>query len=181
MLSKARLQRLPLQSPGTCVYLAVRGRAGAHYLNFRLRENSCVTFVQPGLLGLAAADDWYPARLIAPLAHAQAAALGEAGQNQLMESQLNETWWREGLTDFRVLHRRTTFEWGQHYHLYRDSMNPVMTARLMLAGRLPHRNPDVRGLYLTGSATHPGQWVSFCTIAGILAADCLAGDLPARA
>jgi phytoene dehydrogenase-like protein len=49
-------------------------------------------------------------------------------------------------------------------------MNPVMTASFMRAGRLAHRSPWVRGLYLAGSATHPGQWVSFCAISGILAA-----------
>ena len=56
-------------------------------------------------------------------------------------------------------------------------MNPVMTARLMRAGRLAHRSPHFRGLYLAGSATHPGQWVSFCAISGVLAADALAQDL----
>ena len=29
----------------------------------------------------------------------------------------------------------------------------------------------VKGLWLCGSATHPGQWVSFCAISGVLAAD----------
>jgi phytoene dehydrogenase-like protein len=55
-------------------------------------------------------------------------------------------------------------------------MNPVMTARFMREGRLPHRSPHVRGLYLAGSSTHPGQWVSFCAISGILAADALLED-----
>ena len=61
--------------------------------------------------------------------------------------------------------------------LYRDSMNPVMTAKLMREGRLPHRVPGVKGLYLAGASTHPGQWVSFCAISGILAARCLKQDL----
>ena len=56
-------------------------------------------------------------------------------------------------------------------------MNPVMTARLMRAGRLAHRSPFVERLYLAGSATHPGQWVSFCAISGILAADRVLEDL----
>ncbi len=56
-------------------------------------------------------------------------------------------------------------------------MNPVMTAKFMREGRVPHRSPDLRGLYLAGSATHPGQWVSFCAISGILAADCVREDL----
>ena len=58
-----------------------------------------------------------------------------------------------------------------------DAMNPVMTARLMRAGRLAHRSPFVRGLYLCGSATHPGQWLSFCAISGVLAADLVRRDL----
>jgi phytoene dehydrogenase-like protein len=56
-------------------------------------------------------------------------------------------------------------------------MNPVMTARLMRIGRLAHRSPYVERLYLSGSATHPGQWVSFCTISGVLAADRVLEDL----
>jgi phytoene dehydrogenase-like protein len=62
------------------------------------------------------------------------------------------------------------------FTLYRDSMNPVMTARLMRQGRLSHRSPYARGLYLAGSSTHPGQWVSFAAISGILAADRLIED-----
>jgi phytoene dehydrogenase-like protein len=46
----------------------------------------------------------------------------------------------------------------------------------MRAGRLAHRSPYVRGLYLAGSSTHPGQWVSFCAVSGILAADRLRED-----
>ena len=80
------------------------------------------------------------------------------------------------MTDFRVLATRVPAEWGAHYHLYRDSMNPVMTAAFMRAGRLAHRSPYVRGLYLAGSSTHPGQWVSFCAVSGILAADRLRED-----
>jgi phytoene dehydrogenase-like protein len=93
-----------------------------------------------------------------------------------MDQFLAEPWWQENITAFRVLHKRTTFEWGREYTLYRDSMNPVMTAQFMRQGRLAHRSPHLRGLYLTGSSTHPGQWVSFCAISGILAADCLARD-----
>jgi phytoene dehydrogenase-like protein len=49
-------------------------------------------------------------------------------------------------------------------------MNPVMTARMMRQGRIAHKSPIVEGLYFAGSSTHPGQWVSFCAISGILAA-----------
>ena len=51
------------------------------------------------------------------------------------------------------------------------------TARFMRAGRLAHRSPFVDRLYLAGSATHPGQWVSFCAISGVLAADRALEDL----
>ena len=53
-------------------------------------------------------------------------------------------------------------------------MNPVMTAQLMRRGRLTHRSPWIKGLYLAGAATHPGQWVSFAAISGVIAADRLA-------
>jgi phytoene dehydrogenase-like protein len=176
---KAKLQKLPLQSPGTCAYLAVRGRQLPYYIRFKLRGAGCTAFVQPGLLAPELAQDgWYPARLISPLAHAEADALGAEGQRELIDQQLAEPWWQEGISEYKVLHRRTTFEWGRDYNLYRDSMNPVMTSRLMLKGRLAHRSPTVKGLYLTGSSTHPGQWVSFCAIAGVLAADCLSHDYP---
>jgi diapolycopene oxygenase len=176
---KAKLQKLPLQSPGTCAYLAVRGRQPPYYIRFKLRGAGCTAFVQPGLLAPELAQDgWYPARLISPLAHADADALGAEGQHELIDQQLAEPWWQEGISEYKVLHRRTTFEWGRDYNLYRDSMNPVMTSRLMLKGRLAHRSPTVKGLYLTGSSTHPGQWVSFCAIAGVLAADCLTHDYP---
>lgn len=176
---KAELQKLPLQSPGTCAYLAVRGRQPPYYIRFKLRGAGCTAFVQPGLLAPELAQNgWFPARLISPLAHTEAEALGPEGQRELIDQQLAEPWWQEGISEYKVLHRRTTFEWGRDYNLYRDSMNPVMTSRLMLKGRLAHRSPTVKGLYLTGSSTHPGQWVSFCAIAGVLAADCLAHDYP---
>lgn len=180
---KQRLEALPLQSPGVCVYLAVRGLNPPYYIRFALRGAGCTAFVQPGLLApeLAQEGGWYPARLIAPLDHGTAAALGPEGQRALMDELLAEPWWQENIAEYRVLHRRTTYEWGQEFNLYHDSMNPVMTAKFMRQGRLAHRSPLVRGLYLTGSATHPGQWVSFCAISGVLAADCLAEDFPVHA
>ena len=66
---------------------------------------------------------------------------------------------------------------GAEYNLYANSMNPVMTARFMRAGRFSHRSPYIKGLYVAGSSTHPGQWVSFCAISGVLAADCAIKDL----
>src|SRR5207248_1175325 len=103
-------------------------------------------------------DGWLPARLLAPMAYSQAADGGPEGQRAYLDAVLNEDWWRTHVAEYRVVATRIPAEWGTQYHLYRDSMNPVMTARLMRAGRLAHRSPHVRGLYLAGSATHPGQW-----------------------
>ena len=111
------------------------------------------------------------------MGHARAEREGQAGQRAYLNRILEETWWRGYVTDSRVVATRIPAEWGAQYHLYRDSMNPVMTARFMRAGRMAHRSPYVPGLYLTGSSTHPGQWVSFCAISGILAADCVQEDL----
>jgi phytoene dehydrogenase-like protein len=109
--------------------------------------------------------------------HEDAERVGREGQLRHLETILEEAWWREGLAASRVVARRLPVDWGAEFRLHRDAMNPAMTARLMRRGRLPHRSPDVRGLYLAGSSTHPGQWVSFCAISGILAADQLRRDL----
>ena len=69
---------------------------------------------------------------------------------------------------------------GRHFNLHQNSMNPVMTSRFMLTGRVAHRSPWIRNLYVAGSATHPGQWVSFCAVSGILAANRLLADVGVR-
>lgn len=171
---KKKLEQLPLQSPGICIYLAVKGKRPPYYIRFKQTGKDCIAFVQPGIMEPELEQDgWYPARLIAPVSHTEATDLGAEGQLKLMENLLQDNWWQQGISDYKVLHRRTTFEWGKEYNLYRDSMNPVMTAAFMRQGRLRHRSPFIKGLYLTGSATHPGQWVSFCAVSGVLAADCV--------
>jgi phytoene dehydrogenase-like protein len=55
-------------------------------------------------------------------------------------------------------------------------MNVVMTTFEMRRGRIAHRSPDAPGLYLAGSSTHPGQWISFCATSGVLAAEALLED-----
>jgi phytoene desaturase len=177
---RERLQRLALQSPGVCAYLAVRGQVAPPYLRFLLpeREEFCRILVRPAVLDPELQrDGWQPARLVAPLAHAEAEKVGPVGQRAYLERILAEEWWREGVVEHRVLATRIPSEWGAEYHLYRDSMNPVMTAQFMRQGRLAHRSPHVAGLYLAGSSTHPGQWVSFCAVSGILAADRVREDL----
>jgi phytoene desaturase len=178
--ARRHLEGLPLQSPGVCAYLAVRDGRTPPYLRFRLPGNGelCRLLITPSAIveGLEH-DGWAPARLIAPMAYERAQSLGPSGQREYLERILDEPWWRAHVGKARVLDARTPTDWGTACHLFRESMNPVMTAQLMRAGRLAHRSPYVERLYLCGSATHPGQWVSFCAISGILAADCVIEDL----
>ena len=180
---RTRLDKLPLQSPGIAAYLSVKPTGAGHgvppYLRFNLPggDERCRCLVMPAVMEPSLRkDDWQPARLIVPMDHAKAEAVGPAGQREYLDRVLAEPWWRESIAEHRVLATRIPTQWGVEHHLYRDSMNPVMTASFMRAGRLAHRSL-VPGLYLAGSATHPGQWVSFCAISGILAADLMLEDL----
>lgn len=179
-VSRKRCEKLPLQSPGVCAYLAVKAKMQPPYLRFLLPGGHvpCRLLIRPAVLNPEAqSGNWSAARLLGPMEYQQAQKLGSAGQREYLEKLLEEKWWREGVEEFRLLEARTPVGWGQEYSLARDSMNPVMTARFMREGRLRHRSPDLRGLYLAGSATHPGQWVSFCAISGVVAADCAREDL----
>src|SRR5207244_4671003 len=149
------------------------------YLRFQLAENArCRLLIAPAVLDpILCRDGWCPARLLGPMPYAEAERLGEQGQREYLDHLLQETWWREGVEAFRVLATRVPAQWGSEFHLFRNSMNPVMNARLMRQGRFAHRSRHVRGLYLAGSSTHPGQWVSFCAISGVLAANCVIEDL----
>ncbi len=171
---QARLKSLPLQSPGACAYLAIRGSSLPNYLRFHLPGGGslCRLLIRPSLIRPGCErDGWAPARLIAPMLHADAERLGPDGQREFLGHVLDDPWWHEAAGEFRVLRTRVPADWGREFHQHRDSMNPVMTARFMRQGRLAHRSSVVPGLYLTGSSTHPGQWVSFCAISGVLAAD----------
>jgi len=110
------------------------------------------------------------------MSYSAAEELGPVGQLDYLDRLIAEGWWRRGFSDIQVLAKRNPAQWGTEYNLYANSMNPVMTAQFMRGGRVAHRSPHVRGLYLAGSSTHPGQWVSFCAISGILAADCILED-----
>jgi phytoene dehydrogenase-like protein len=160
---RERMRKIPLQSPGACAYLAVEPDDSQPYLRFRLGGDlGCRLLVRRG----------NTARLILPIAWESAQALGPEGQRALLDEALAESWWGKG----RVLLKRTPSDWGRNYTLYRDSMNAVMTASFMRRGRIAHRSPHRKGLYLAGSSTHPGQWISFCAISGVLAADALLED-----
>ncbi len=178
--SRKRCERLPLQSPGVCAYLAIKGEMRPPYLKFLLPGGGqrCRLLIRPASLNQAVvSDEWSAARLLGPMDHEKAQNMGSEGQLHYLEKLLAEKWWQQGISEFRLLSKRTPVEWGSEYSLAQDSMNPVMTAKFMREGRLAHRSPDLRGLYLAGSATHPGQWVSFCAISGVLAADCVRQDL----
>jgi phytoene desaturase len=178
--ARQNLNKLPLQSPGACAYLAVRGEISPPYLRFQLPGNGelCRLFVTPTVVAPELEKNgWAPARLISPMSYDVAEGLSVAEQQDYLDRLLAERWWQEGLDEFRVLATRVPAEWGAQYNLYRNSMNPVMTAGFMRAGRLAHKSPYARGLYLAGSSTHPGQWVSFCAISGILAANDLIHDM----
>lgn len=178
--ARENLNKLPLQSPGACAYLAVRGEIKPPYLRFHLpgKRELCRLFVRPTVMAPELEKNgWAPARLISPIRYEMAEVLSVAEQRDYLDQLLAESWWREGLDEVRVLATRVPSEWGAQFNLYKNSMNPVMTAGFMRAGRLAHKSPYARGLYLAGSSTHPGQWVSFCAISGILAANDLIDDM----
>ena len=178
--ARDRLERQPLQSPGVCAYLAVRGGGTPPYLRFRMPGGGerCRLLITPAAVRPELErDGWSPARLIAPIDYEESRRLGREGQRVFLERVLAEPWWRAHVGEARLLDARTPADWGAACHLYRESMNPKMTTRLMWAGRLAHRSPYLRRLYLAGSATHPGQFVSFCAISGVLAADRVLEDL----
>ena len=177
---RERLRRIPLQSPGVMAYLAVRGKTDPPYLRFTLPEDGgrCRLLVTPSVLTPEIEKEgWFPARLMSPMDHETAQTGGAQAQRDYLDRIIEEEWWQHLFEEHKVLQTRIPDQWGSDFHLYRNSMNPVMTASLMRAGRLAHRSPHVKGLYLAGSSTHPGQWVSFCAISGILAANALFEDL----
>ena len=112
--SQQRCEKLPLQSPGVCAYLAVKGKMEPPYLRFLLPggDQRCRLLIRPGVLNPEEKQgDWYPARLLGPMDHAKAQSIGSAGQAEYVDKLLDEKWWREGIAEYRVLARRTPAEW----------------------------------------------------------------------
>ncbi len=180
---RTKLNQMPLQSPGVCAYLSVKGKPVSPYLRFHVPggRNFCRLLVRPSAIDCTTQGaEWQAARLIAPMAHHEAERLGRSGQAEFLSSILSEPWWRESITEFRLLATRTPTGWGHEFGLYRDSMNPVFNSESMRRGRMEHRSPYIKGLYLSGSSTHPGPWVSFCAISGILSARRLLKDVETR-
>ncbi len=173
---RAKVAALPLQSPGVAAYGLGSSDDDGPYLRFRLAPDAagapCRLLVRPDRVDprLPSAPA-HPTRIVAPLDHALAERLGERGQNELLDAVLADPWVARRVGPFEELARLVPATWGRRHVLHRDSMNPVMTARFMRQGRLPHRIASPDGLFLVGSSTHPGQWVSFCLISGVLGAD----------
>ena len=83
-----RLERQKLQSPGICVYLAVRGGSTPPYLRFHLpgRGEACRLLITPAaVMPDIERDGWSPARLIAPMAYEDSQRVGPAGQREYLE------------------------------------------------------------------------------------------------
>ena len=140
-----RLERLPLQSPGACAYLAIKDGSPPPYLRFSLPPGElCRLLVRPGVVvPECARDGWTPARLISPMRHEDVEVMDRPAQEAHLTRLLEENWWRAPIDEARVLSKRIPLDWGAEYHLYRRSMNPVMTASFMRSGRIAHRSPHV--------------------------------------
>lgn len=170
------LQNLPLQSPGIAAYLQVKTKKNANssYLTFNTKHPmlKSIAFVNPGVV--LGTKEYHQARLVAPLDYNDAKRMTDTEQVKLLDDIINSMWWKEDIEDFKVLYKRTSNDWGKKYNLYKNSMNPVMTASFMRKGRMPHKSKYMDNLYFCGSSTHPGQWVSFAAISGILSSDLIA-------
>ena len=173
----ARLARfiraLPLQSPGVGAYMTGRRKNPAGYLSFELRDRICTAVVQPGIYAESHPADREPFRVVRPLRHGT-----DVDPKQTLEEMLQCPLVHHHFDDARLLHSLNPASWREEFKLYRGGMNPAMTPAFMRRGRFPHRCPYIDGLYFAGSSTHPGQWVSFCCISGVLAAHALLQDSP---
>ena len=178
----ARVRALPLQSPGLALFGVADPPRTGPYLTFRRTPEHasvpCRLAINPAAVhpppGAAVV------RLIAPLRPGAAEQLDTAGMSALLDELRADPWLAGRLPGFAERRAVTPADYGRANTLYRDSMNPVMTARFMRQGRMPRRAPGVAGLYLVGSSTHPGQWVSFAAISGVLGADAVLADLRRR-
>lgn len=177
---RTKLNRIPLQSPGVCAYLSVKGVPSSPYIRFRIPGGraQCRLLVRPSAIeGTVSGDDWQAARLLAPMTHHDAERLGRSGQAEFLASVLAEPWWKESISEHRLLATRTPSGWAHEFGLYRESINPVFNADALKKDRMRHRSPYIKGLYLSGSSTHPGPRVTLCAISGILSARKLLKDM----
>jgi phytoene dehydrogenase-like protein len=161
------LARLPLQSPGLAVYGVTTDRGDAPFLTFTPSSSGMNLRI---VFGAADPTRDTQVRLLTPVDHDWAEHAGRQGQRNAVDALLATAPWGDDIGVVEVLSTRIPKDWGDRYRLHRDSMNPTMTAAFMRRGRLPMRCPEVDNLTLAGAANHPGQWVSFSAISGILAA-----------
>ena len=161
----AELEALPLQSPGVAAYIHA-DVGDVPFLQFWLpgTGEKCRVLIHAG-----AVDDTRrgTVRLVSPMDQ----GVSDEAQRAHLARVVDEAWWKPGITSPRVVASRIPVEWGTRHFLWRDSMNPTMTAAFMRKGRIAHASPVADNLRLCGAATHPGQWVSFCAISGVLAAN----------
>ncbi len=176
------LAAMPLQSPGLALFgVAERSSSGPYLLFRRTPEHPripCRLSITPGAVH-PDADQAAVIRLLAPVRQ-QATPLDATAAVALLDELRNDPWLRARAPGFTERRALTPGDYGRSSTLYRDSMNPTMTASFMRRGRLPRRAPGIDGLYLVGSTTHPGQWVSFAAISGVLGADAALHDLGHR-
>ena len=173
-----KITKLPLQSPGISIFMKVKKKQiDSSYIKFKLEDNTpkCKSFIVPDIINKEKGE-WKTARLLFPLPHKYSLGLTDEDSDLIVQNSLKEDWWKEGITDFKVLSYNTPNSWSEKFTLYKKSMNPVMTAKFMRMGRIKHKSPYFKGLYFTGSSTHPGQWVSFCSISGIITAKQITKD-----
>jgi phytoene desaturase len=167
------IQTLPVQSPGFASFMTGKRTREGEYLSFALQKDSCTALIQPHSLHRCAVGQVEPFRVIRPIRYSDQMPDPSRVLEEMVTLPLIEHFFEE----VHVHHSLHPDTWGKEFSLYRNGMNPAMTASFMRRGRFPHRCPYVGGLYFAGSSTHPGQWVSFCSISGILAAEALLGDL----
>lgn len=173
-----KIKAFPLQSPGICVFLKIKGNPSGSYVKFQLEKEvpKCKSLIVPNIVLNHEPGEWKTARLVFPLPHSLTQEMTATDYTNIIAAVLEEEWWKDGILDYEVLGYHTPESWGKQYLLYEQSMNPVMTAKFMRMGRMQHKSPYFKGLYFCGSSTHPGQWVSFCAISGILTATQLIRD-----
>lgn len=173
----ARLSRfirsLPLQSPGVSAYMTGRRKTSGEYLSFELGDHACTALVQPGVYNEGQVGHREAFRIVRPIRHG-----AETDPQQMLHEMLESPLVLRHFDDLELRHSLNPKSWEQEFRLYGGGMNPVMTPAFMRRGRFPHRCPYIDGLYFAGSSTHPGQWVSFCCISGVLAARALLEDSP---
>ncbi len=170
---KQKLNQQPLQSVGLCVYLAVKGINPNYYLRFKVNGKKCIAFVQPGIIDPSLEKEgWLPAKLFTHLDNE--VALNQEEQIKMMDELVKDRWWQTHISEYKILHSQTTFNWGTEYNLYRNSMNPIMSPEFMLKKHIPYKSTYIQNLYHAGSSTALGQGISLCAISGIHAANSLA-------